>query len=211
MQYNPAPTPHVAVARAQPPGLFSPVMARDYASVSNTHLSQSSAHSESRSAISRSQAHGDAAPLPSILKPLHYTRAETTFLVEEAKAKLLGLHQQEESLSVHLEAKKHALLHLKSEIARTDQVIREFERKRVHSLSQDASDSSLSPKDLEEVEKLSQEILKEERTLSQLQAVLAETMTRNAAFQDSLNRDRADRDEIKAVIARITGKSPAAP
>ena len=198
MQYNPAPTPYVAVARAQPPGLFSPVMALERAS-------------ESRPAASRSQVLGDAAQPPSSMKPLHYNVVEATFLVEEAKAKLHSLHQQEESLSVHLDAKKHALLHLRSEIARTDQVIREFERKRLHSLSKEANDSSLSQKDTEEVEKLSQEILKEERTLAQLQSVLAETMTRNSAFQDSLDRDRADRDEIRAVISKITGKSPAAP
>ena len=112
---------------------------------------------------------------------------------------------------MHLEAKRHSLLHLKSEIARTDQLIREFERKRVFDLQQDASDRSLPPKDMEEVEKLSQDILKEERIVSQLQALLEETQIRKTAFQEQLNRDIADRAEIKAAMAKLSGKAPSAP
>jgi chromosome segregation ATPase len=136
---------------------------------------------------------------------------ETTFLIEEAKAKLLSLYQQEESLGLHLEAKRHSLLHLKSESLRTDQVIREFERKRAFDLQQDTNDRSLSQKDMEEVEKLSRDILQEERIFLQLQALLEETKSRKDAFQQSLDRDRADREEIKAAIAKFSKKFQAAP
>jgi chromosome segregation ATPase len=136
---------------------------------------------------------------------------ETTFLIEEAKARLLVMYQQEESLGVHLEAKRHSLLHLKSEIARTDQVIHELERNRVFNMKQEVMDRSVPQKDLEEVEKLSNDILKEERIVARLEALLEEAKTKNASFQQSLDRDKADRDEIKAAIRRISGKMPAAP
>jgi hypothetical protein len=224
MPYNPEPpTPYAAVARNQPPGLFTPAAGNDNdrfrnepnalgLSSSSTHRSHASFDSASRSVGTRSHMFADVVkPAPSTLKPMNYSRVETTFLIEEAKAKLLSLFQQEESLGLHLEAKRHSLLHLNSEILRTDQVIHEFERKRVFDLQQDAADTSLSQKDLEEVEKLSRDILREERVVSQLQALLEDTKNRKAAFQESLDRDRADREEIKAAIAKISKKSPSVP
>jgi hypothetical protein len=224
MQYNPEPpTPHAAVARSQPPGLFSPAAGNHNGFVTNEgnimglstssmNRSHSSLESASRSVGTRSQVFSDTmTPAPSTAKPMNYSRVETTFLIEEAKAKLLSLFQQEESLGLHLEAKRHSLLHLKSEILRTDQVIREFERKRVFDLQQDTTDSSLSQKDVEEVEKLSQDILREERVVSQLQALLEDTRNRKAAFQEAMDRDRADREEIKAALLKISKKSPAVP
>jgi hypothetical protein len=202
MQYKPdPPTPYATVARGQAPGLFSPAVS---ASVS------AAAPSTHRSVVSHTQGHFDDKSPPVVLKPVNYTRVETAFLIEETKARLLRLYQQEESLGLHLEAKRHSLLHLKSEIARTDQLIRDFERKRVFDLQQDANDTSLSHKDMEEVEKLSQDILIEERSLSQLQALLEETQVRKAAFQELLHRDIADRAEIKAAITKLSGKFPPA-
>lgn len=205
-------TPH----SQQPPGLFTRVAGSQ--STSALALQRSHSSMDSRSHVpsdamlpQRILGHSEASPSTSALKPVNYARVETTFLIEEAKAKLLSLYQQEESLGVHLEAKRHALLHLKSEIARTDQLIREFERKRVFDLQQDANDRSLPQKDLEEVERLSQDILKEERIVSQLQALLEDTKNRKSAFQESLDRDRADRDDIKAAVAKLAGKPPAAP
>ena len=238
MQYKPdPPTPYASVPRGQAPGLFSPAAGTHNAFASNLSLSNtasstpyatlgpaqetdifakhsgaliSSASSAHRSVASH-QGNIDATLPPKSSRPTTYTRVETAFMIEEAKAKLLRLYQQEESLGLHLEAKRHSLLHLKSEIARTDQLIREFERKRVFDLQQDANDRSLSPKDMEEVEKLSQDILKEERIVSQLQALLEETQIRKTAFQEQLNRDSADRAEIKAAMAKLSGKAPSAP
>jgi hypothetical protein len=189
----------VAPVNQQPPGFF-------------TQAAGSQSHVPGGAVLPhRNQEHAESGLSIMTLKPINYARVETTFLIEEAKGKLLSMFQQEESLGVHLEAKRHALLHLNSEIARTDQSIREYERKRVFDLQQDANDPSLPQKDIEEVEKLSQDILKEERTASQLQALLEEMKNRKAAFQESLDRDRADRDEIKAALAKLAGKSPAAP
>ena len=227
MQYKPEPpTPYASVARGQAPGLFSPPAGSSRSSNvfgSDVALGQApdpfakaagglanSASSAHRSGVS-SQGPFDGITAPMTMKPVNYTRVETTFLIEEAKAQLLALYQQEESLGVHLEAKRHSLLHLKSEIARTDQLIRELERKRVFDVEQDANDRSLSHRDMEEVEKLSQDILKEERILSQLRTLLEETQVRKAAFQEQLDRDMADRADIKAALAKFSGKSPAAP
>ena len=224
MHFSADPTPpHASLVRGHQPGFFAHEARGLGTSTSSTHRSHSSFDSAPRSAGTRSHAfgdgviparsygHDDAVLTAAALKPVNYSRVETTFLIEEAKAKLLSLYQQEESLSLHLEAKRHSLLHLKSEILRTDQVIREFERKRVFDLQQDASDRSLPQKDMEEVEKLSRDILQEERVVSRLHDLLEETKNRKAAFQGSLDRDRADREEIKAAIAKFSKKSPAAP
>lgn len=210
------PTRYTAVAPQQPPGFFTRVAGSQSSSALALQRSHSSVDSRSHAPSDamlphRIQGHAEASLSTAALKPVNYARVETTFLMEEAKAKLLSLYQQEESLGVHLEAKRHALLHLKSEIARTDQLIREFERKRAFDLQQDANDRSLPAKDVEEVERLSQDILKEERIVSQLQALLEDTKNRKSAFQESLDRDRADRDDIKAALAKLAGKSPAAP